>query len=138
MMGFEKDGVISVWMGDFPSEGAAEEYLREQYDSDEAPLSQFAADFDIPWYDHDFLESYHTSSGTHTIREMLSGFSYSTSYIDFVVNRADELGCHQSNTVVLLLDFAYQPGAARSTSPLLFVGTFAYDATASAAEDPSR
>lgn len=46
-----------IWVAQFESERALEEYLQEEYDedNDDAPISQFAADQGESFYDHDLV-----------------------------------------------------------------------------------
>src|SRR5262245_48363957 len=56
---FGEDGeFVSVWVGQFASEEAVDAYTAEQYDEDrdDEPISPFAADIGLKFYDHDFME----------------------------------------------------------------------------------
>ena len=111
--------MVSIFAGDFPSQAAADEYFREQYDDDveedfdvdsedeSKPLSRFAADFSIGWYDHDSFERDHRASGDRSLRSMFGPASYSSSFLEAVVERGDELGRTEANTIALLYDFAF-------------------------------
>jgi len=55
-----KTYLLDVWVGDFESEARLNAYFDEKYDEDDAPISEFAADMGVSFYDHDFLEfSFH-------------------------------------------------------------------------------
>jgi hypothetical protein len=63
------------WVGQVP-EHVARDYFVETYaeNSEETPVSAFARDQGVGWYDHDFLEY---GWGTAlTIQELVSGYSY--------------------------------------------------------------
>jgi hypothetical protein len=123
-----RDGFVSIFAGDFPSEEEVERYLEEQYSNDQEPRSRFAGDFGIERYDSDFQEWDHRA--LRSVASMLTGTSYSSSFLDAAARRAAELGRPVANTIVLLYDFAYEPAGATPDSPLAFIGAFPYDINA--------
>lgn len=68
--------VSHFWVGRFP-EAIAAEYFVETYgvDRNEVPVSAFARDQGVQWYDHDFLE--YGWGTADRIQELVSGYSYS-------------------------------------------------------------
>jgi hypothetical protein len=130
----ERPGVVSIWLGAFSSAASFEAYLKEDYDSDDVPLSPFAADTELGFYDHDFLEAEFFEPAGDS-RSMLAGMSYSSSYIDKAVERAKAV--RGANAVFLLFDVEYRssPVALGSTTPVTFIGTYPYDKTAARSVD---
>ena len=82
-----RDKEIShFWVGQVP-EHIASEYFAEAYDGDrdDTPVSAFARDQGVTWYDHDCLEY---GWGTcDTIPELVTGYSYSDQWAEELVRR---------------------------------------------------
>lgn len=81
-----------LWIGRFDSSGRWQAYLEEHYDDgpDERPLSQFAADQNEVWYDHDWIECNFSGESLSDSAEadataLFSELSYASSYIDAAV-----------------------------------------------------
>jgi hypothetical protein len=126
-----KEGFVSVWVGHFPSEADFDAYLAEQYGDDEKPLSAFAAESDLGWYDHDYREAYFVEGGIpEAIHPMIGGFSYGASFVDAVVAAAAKRGLREANAAVLLFDCKYHKDT-DTNKRLTWLGSFAYDKTAS-------
>lgn len=122
----ETEGVMSVWIGRFTSADAFERYLEELYDDDEAPLSAFAADTQLGFYDHDFLEAEYYGPDDVDVETMLRPLSFSRSFLEAVVSRASELAM-SGNAVLLLFDHDYTLPPDVNSKTVHFVGTFPYD-----------
>lgn len=134
------DGIVSVWLGNFPDQAAFQAYIEERKHHDERSerefLSDFAEEFGIEWYDDCFIEAKYMKSQV-TIAKMLAMFSSSASYLDAVVSASREMNIEVCNTAVLLFRFAYEQPIPRSTSfDLSFVGTFPVDFRAPFVETP--
>lgn len=75
------------WVGHVPQEVAGG-YFAENYDvedRDEEPLSPFARDQGVGWYDHDFLEyGWGEAAG---IGQLVAGYSYSEQWADELARR---------------------------------------------------
>lgn len=74
------------WVG-HASQELAEDYFAETYseDEEETPVSAFARDQGIMWYDHDFLE--HGWGTAPTIQELVAGYSYSDQWAEELAQR---------------------------------------------------
>ena len=131
----EQQGVVSIWVGSFPSAEAFEDYLREQYEADGAPISRFAGETGLDWYDHDLLEAQRYEAPL-AVSAAVGPLSFSASYINAASQAAQQLGMGPINTVVLLIDCAYASDQAVPTdrSPLKFLGAFPYDESSAPAE----
>lgn len=90
-----------LWLGRFPSEAALDAYFEESYgDDDDQPINQFAADQGERSYDHDWVErSFFDASGD--LRAQLAPHSYSSSYLDRVIELARARGMVGANAFVL-------------------------------------
>ena len=74
------------WVGRVP-EQVAGEYFVETYakDREETPVSAFARDQGVTWYDHDFLE--YGWGNALTIQELVARYSYSDQWADELAQR---------------------------------------------------
>ena len=82
------------WVGRFPKL-VAESYFAEMYDENDpdrkhTPLSMFARDQGVKWYDHDFLE--YGWGRASMIRKLVKGSSYSEQWADELARRVEAAG----------------------------------------------
>lgn len=79
------------WVGQVP-EHIAGDYFVESYDEDRdgTPVSAFARDQGVTWYDHDFLE--YGWGTADTIQELVSGYSYSDQWAEELARRVAAAG----------------------------------------------
>lgn len=96
----DKD-ICHFWVGQVPEE-VASDYFFETYDEkgDEKPISAFARDQGVVWYDHDFLE--YGWGTAHTIQELVSGYSYSDQWADELARRIAAAGLTGINFFVFI------------------------------------
>ncbi|MCB1036658.1 MAG: immunity 22 family protein [Acidobacteria bacterium] len=119
---------VLVWLGANLPRPRLEAYLEETHpeDDDSLPLSPLAADFQLPWYDHDFLEA-RCVEGPLPLESLLLPFSFSPSFADLVVEEM-EGRLPEANVAVLLYDSPYPPAdSPPEGSPLQLAGIFEYD-----------
>jgi hypothetical protein len=91
--------VCHIWLGLFGPD-SPETYFVQEYVDDETPQSQFGAEQEEHYFDYDFVEiSFPNDPGP--IRELVDGHSYSESYLERVIQNADELGIKEANVFVL-------------------------------------
>jgi hypothetical protein len=72
--------LVDVWVGRFSSDGAVEDYVRETYGEDDVPISRFAADMGVHFYDHDFLEHIYHQETADDLAALLQRHSFGKSY----------------------------------------------------------
>jgi Immunity protein 22 len=79
------------WVGQMPEEIAGE-YFVESYgdDDDETPISAFARDQGVSFYDHDFLE--YGWGDADTIQKLVEGYSYSDQWAGELASRVAAAG----------------------------------------------
>ena len=96
--------VVDIWVGHFPSETAFDEYFSEDYEKedDDAPISQFGADMDASFYDHDFFESAYYEKPSEDLKALLKDHSFSSSYTPQAVAAYQKLNPGAINTVILM------------------------------------
>jgi hypothetical protein len=112
---FRKGGTVSVWIGDFSSDIELDEYMN---------LSRkFEQDFGFELNERDMPET-SVEPAPAPISELVSGFSWSDSYAKSVVELAVKQGVERATTMVVFLNFEYQPEHAqrKENAPLKFLG----------------
>jgi len=119
---WEREGVVSIWAGILP-QADFERFLDESYEDDDKPISHFARDLGIDFYDHDNLEASHLET-CRSLRDAVAELSFAASFIDLLPADARE---RQVDTVILMFDadFAGRSKAV-ARKRLQFVGAFPY------------
>lgn len=104
---------VSVWLGDFRTEGDLDEYMRED----------FSSHFGFTYEPAAGPES-HTHPGEPiSVRELLSGFSQSHRFLDEAVRAALQHGRTVANAAVVFFATRYDLSLASAVSPpLQFIG----------------
>lgn len=127
---------VQVWVGDFDTQDRFQAYFRdndaaETEGQQDAPISQWAAGQGARFYDHDFLETQFVPERTQDIRPLLEGHSFSTSYIDAVV-QAFEAEPRPMNALVVFFggDLEDPRSASGPGFELRFLGAFECDPNA--------
>lgn len=119
---WEREGFVSIWAGVLPR-AEFERLLDEDYENDDQPISLFARDLGITFYDHDNLESSHVET-RRSLRDAVAELSFAASFIDLLPADAREL---QVDTVILMFgaDFTGRATAV-ARKRLRFVGALPY------------
>jgi hypothetical protein len=93
--------VTHIWLGRFMSGEAFDAYFEETYSEDdyETPISRFAEDQRVWFYDHDGVECSFNDAGE--LRSKIEPHSYSESYLDIVMTRATEQGITDANVFIM-------------------------------------
>jgi hypothetical protein len=112
---FQKGGVVSIWVGNFQSDADLDDYLNLE--------RKFEDDFCFELNDADMPETCVEQQPT-AIESLVDGFSWSRHYKDGVVHLAKEQGIEKATTMLVFLNFAYDPSQARPKEnvPLVFLG----------------
>ena len=112
---FRKDGVVSVWVGNFASDIELDDYMN---------LSRkFETDFGFELNERDMPET-SVEPLPVSVAKLADGFSWSESYANSVAELAKKRGVEQATTMVVFLNFDYQPERAKpnEVAPLKFLG----------------
>lgn len=128
---WEREGMVSLWIGDFASPAEFEDYFAEHIAEDaegDDPINAFSAEFNLGYYDVGNQEANYNDGGALPVRAFLGRFSYSSSFIDAAAAAADRAGMTTANALVLLFDCDYKGGD--DDGQLSFIGSFPYDKTA--------
>lgn len=119
---WERKDYVSIWAGVMP-EADVERLLDENYDGGDKPISRFARDLGISFYDHDWLEWVHYDE-PRSLRDAAASVSFARSFVDLLPPNALEL---QVDTVIVLFesDFSARPKAV-ARKRLQFVAALPY------------
>lgn len=112
---FRKGGMVSVWIGNFLSEIELDDYMN---------LSRrFEKDFQFELNERDMPETL-VEAEPAALSELVHRFSWSESYAEPVVELARKHGIAKATTMVIFLNFLYQPERAKPNedAPLRFLG----------------
>src|SRR6516165_583255 len=100
---FQKDGSVSIWVGEFPSVDAAEVYFGIP---DEVgvylPPDAFAADLDLNGLRSENLEVHFEQLNARPLSELLKDATCSASFLAEAVESGNEQGIHEAQGVALL------------------------------------
>ena len=116
---FRAGGKVSIWIGDFSSDVELDDYLN---------LSRgFERDFNFELNEHDTPET-SVEAEAAPISQLVDGFSWSESYAQSAVKNAEEKGIGAATTMVVLLNFEYDPSIAKPNpnAPLQFLGAISF------------
>ncbi len=96
--------ICHFWVGQFPEEMASE-YFAEVWNEDDedrehTPLSAFANDQGVKWYDHDFLE--YGWGSAESVEALIAGYSYSEQWGGELARRCDAAGLAGINFFVFI------------------------------------
>jgi hypothetical protein len=124
----DEGDIVSVWVGNFGSEAAVDAYIEEQYGDDDRPISPFAEDIGLGFYDHDFFEVNHEAGLSARGIGAFAGHSYGESFAGTVCAVAQDAGLTEFDTTFLLYGYDHQKRAPSLPTPqrVRFVGTFPY------------
>lgn len=107
----EKEGYVSLWIGDVLSDEMLEEYLEVGYDDDgNGEKSAFLQDYEIELYDfdEDFAERIFCDEKTEELSKLLEGCSYE----EIILPKFNELFSQNENekfnSAILLYNFEYK------------------------------
>lgn len=121
----EKEGYVSIWLGNFPDDEALMEYAAEDCrdDDDEYP-SQFSKDFfngEIWAFDPDFWER-GIVEPSDDLAELVEQFSYGETF------EVENIKLNQSyNAVILVYDFKYETSEKTIDAPVKFIAAVPYE-----------
>ena len=115
--GFEKEGYVSVWVGQNDDSGDPEE------------LDVLQDLCGVGYYDLDNQESNHFDFKSSTIKKLIESISYSESFLSQTVSEASNKNIKEAKWVTVQFDFAYNPKKIKrqiSNDPV-FLGVFKYE-----------
>ncbi|MFE4352050.1 immunity 22 family protein [Peribacillus butanolivorans] len=104
----EKQGIVSIWLGNIKKENSIEEYVDLKYDEDgDSVPSKFFMDFNIDMddSDEDFIEKAVLNENSNDISILLEGYSYEEIIIP-KINKHFNL-TKSYNAAILIYNFEY-------------------------------
>lgn len=115
-----------IWVARFKSAKALEAYMEESYDEDDedAPISRFAADQGIAFYDHDLV--YAEFKKKATPRALIEIWEFPPKVTETVVKAVEALGLEGLNTsfVADKTEFSKPKSIKGKNYQLWYVGQF--------------
>lgn len=138
---YRREGLVSLWVGTFPSLEAAEVYFGIP---DEIgvylPPEAFARDLGVDSQLLDRLEVNFERMSPRPLRELLADATFSGDFCGAAVETASRMGISMAQGIALIYDFDYQakPGWPKLTGPLTFIGTFTYQRSPAEQESVPR
>jgi hypothetical protein len=136
-----RQGLVSVWVGTFPSLEAAEAYFGIPDEIDVyLPPEGFGRDLGIPDFAPECLEVNFEQVTPRSLRQLLQTATFSASFMDQALDEANRQGIQEAQGIALLYDFDYQtvPGWQRTAGPMRFVGSFPFVGSSREEEPESR
>lgn len=131
-------GVVSVWVGTFPTVEAAEVYfgIPDEIGVYLPPMG-FVNDLGLADIPAEKLEVNFEQVVPRPLRELLKDATFSAAFMEQAVAAADQQGIQMAQGIVLLYDFDYQAitGWRRELGALQFIGSFPF-ARSSTVEQP--
>ncbi|WP_299095597.1 immunity 22 family protein [uncultured Metabacillus sp.] len=126
----QKDGFVSLWVGNINSSEELDDILNISYteDGDFIP-SKFARSFDIERYDDAVREAEFYDEADNLLSQLLEGFSYDDVIIPKFSSVCGEQLQSNYNVVILLYNFKYEgikKETKLNTSILEFLGAVEY------------
>jgi hypothetical protein len=112
---FRKSGMVSIWIGNFSSDIELDDYIN---------LSRkFESDFGFELNERDMPETL-VQLEPRPVSKLVDGFSWSDSYAKSVMELAKKQEVEQATTMVVFLNFEYQPERVKpnKSAPLKFLG----------------
>ena len=106
----EKEGYLSLWVGNIHSDDDLRKYVELKYTEDgEFEQSIFLNDFniDIDEFDEDFIERVCYEDGVDTLSELISGCSYEDIVLPEILNEIEDRFKDKTNAAILLYNFDY-------------------------------
>lgn len=111
---YEQEGYLSLWLCNTESIDSLNKYLEIDYGNDEEDLGiddvytvdfEMGHDFNIKWYDEDYLEASH--SGNMKGWDLLEGHSYIESIFPALRESCQDVMSDTYNSVIIIYDFKY-------------------------------
>lgn len=106
----EKEGCVSLWIGNIKSDDDLMKYVELEYsDNGDYNPSDFLKDFNIDMdeFDEDFIERICHKNKVDSIEELISGCSYEEFIIPRIENKIGKRLQEKVNSAILLYNFDF-------------------------------
>jgi hypothetical protein len=126
----DRQGVVSVFLGTFPSREEFETYLEETYDEDRSEIGAtcpFWTDLGVDWLDHDFQDAHYEGDVPVTLDVFFADpFSYLDSFRTDLLEACARQGIDKVNAGIFVYDYTHRNDRPFPSPHLRFVGSFTY------------
>src|SRR5262245_15990904 len=125
---FAQDGIVSLWVGAFPTPEDADAYFAEVFGGGRWEPSPFSVVFGLGYYPPWRLETNFQSPKPQPIGQLLRDATFDPTFADRAVAMAAAQGMTEVQGIALLYDFDYllKAGRVNRAGPMAFVGSFAF------------
>ncbi|MGM0923926.1 MAG: immunity 22 family protein [Bacillota bacterium] len=129
----ENPGVLSLWLGNFPTEDELKQYVELKFNKlGDRISSKFMQDFNIDFvdYNQDLLERTFINHSTKSLKVLLKGSSYEDKLLPQLIEHYGESIKENFNSVIRLYDFEYNEVVDEVKSAnknILFMGAVTYE-----------
>lgn len=124
---WEKEKVVSVWLGTVSSKKVFNEYVRirheeiaQEDDDNVPPISDFAADCRDQWYDSSWWAEKWVRKPI-PVADMIDQFNWSESFRDATLAAARKKRLHEANAAIVLYHHQLKPPRWPKSSPVTFI-----------------
>jgi len=119
----EQEGYVSLWVGKFKSTKELQHYLLISYTEDgDAIPSEFEKDFQIDWYDEDFMEAEYFDEEIEELPKLLDGCSYDDAVIPNFIQTYGKSLSDSVNSMILLYNFQCAPKEQSDLKHIKYLG----------------
>ncbi len=130
---FTKKNKVSIWVSQHPYQDIPDDYFDETFSHEKTRATNtWSNNFRLQYFEPDFMDSNGAQTGTVDIKKAAGECSFSTSYIEALLNKAKKKNLTSITWIVLLYEHEYsvkQSGIGKDTY-MTFVGAFDYDESA--------
>ena len=125
---FEKEGMVSVWASQVPYADIPDDYFDEKGEG-HIPLNEWAGNFKFNTFNSENIEINGAYEGSVNIKKAAGECSYSKSYIDALVAKAEKLDLVNVTWIIVCFDFEYYPKKTGvfKDQYMNFIGSYPYD-----------
>jgi immunity protein 22 of polymorphic toxin system len=127
---FTKRNKVSIWVSQHPYQDIPEAYFDETFShKKERATNTWSDNFKLQYFEPDFMDTNGVQTGTVSIKKAAGECSFSSSYIEALLNKAKKMKLTSITWIVLLYENEYnvkRSGIDKDTY-LTFVGAFDYD-----------
>jgi len=124
---------VSIWISLFPYGKIPDEYFEEEFTNKKTRATNtWSNNFKLPYFNPNYMETNGIYSGTIMIKKAMGACSFSSSYVDALMNAARQRKIDEITWIVLLYDQAYDvsKSGVKKDEYMTFLGAFDYDEAA--------
>lgn len=130
---FTKRNKVSIWVSQHPYQDIPDAYFEETFShKNKRATNTWSDNFRLQYFDPDYMETNGVQTGTVSIKKAAGECSFSSSYIEPLLNKAKKKKLTSITWIVLLYEHEYsvKRSSIGKDTYLTFVGAFDYDDSA--------